>query len=78
MHQLQKTALGTIFLGSVETEADLEAAANLATHCHEYQEDVEDEAYFNGSKTCFDCRFRRWLSGGFSCLKNFPGTSHNK
>ena len=29
----------------------------------------EDEDYLAGAVNCFGCRYRRWTSGGFVCLR---------
>jgi hypothetical protein len=57
------------FLGSIENEEDTLAAVGIAAKCKEYSIDDDDEDYCEGARTCFNCRYRRWLSDGFECLK---------
>ena len=58
-----------IFHGSVENGEDLRAASSLAAHCAAYSIDDDDEDYCDRARTCFNCRYRRWLADGFECAK---------
>ena len=60
------------FIGFLEVQADLDAAAVLARACASYRVDADDEDYLDGARSCFNCRYRRWLAKGFSCAKDFP------
>jgi len=57
-------------VGSLDDPADLAAAAEIAAHCTAFAVDDEDECYLMGARSCFDCRARRWVPGGFSCLRD--------
>jgi hypothetical protein len=60
---------GAVFKGSLERPEDVAAAAAQAAGCAVYRPDDEDEDYLDGARTCFGCRYRRWVVGGFSCLR---------
>lgn len=60
------------FTGSLCSEGDLEAASGISTRCPSYRIDEEDEDYLEGARSCFNCRYRRWIAGGFSCVRAFP------
>lgn len=55
-----------IFAGNSE---DYALAVNAAIDCGEYIEDTEDEIVTADRVSCFNCRYRRWLSEGFCCMK---------
>ena len=62
------------FEGDIDEEADLRAAADIARECSAYAVDDDEECYLEGARTCFDCRYRRWRPGGFTCMKGLlPG-----
>ncbi|QEM70200.1 hypothetical protein FO488_10750 [Geobacter sp. FeAm09] len=64
---------GTIvFRGNLESDDDLAAAAHIAMACPSYRTDEDDEDYLERATSCFNCRYRRWLSSGFLCMKGFP------
>lgn len=71
MRQIVKDGDGFRFRGSIEdTEAEL-AASECAAKCPAYSIDDDDEDYCEGARTCFNCRYRRWLADGFECMKGF-------
>ena len=67
---LERTALGVIFRGTVGADEDLAEAARIAAACDEYRRDDEDEDLLEGALSCFGCRYRRWVPGGFTCVKD--------
>lgn len=71
MRQLIKGSGGLRFMGGIEVQDDLDAAAILALACYAYRIDEDDEDYLDGVRSCFNCRYRRWLAEGFSCAKGF-------
>lgn len=58
------------FRGSVDSDDDLAAAARAAAACGAYRRDDEDEDPLSGALSCFGCRYRRWVPGGFTCMKD--------
>jgi hypothetical protein len=61
---------GAVFIGSVDSDADLAAAATIALACAGFTRDDDDECYVDGDvPSCFNCRSRRWVTGGFTCMK---------
>jgi hypothetical protein len=69
MRQIREEAGRFIFIGTVEDEADLLSASEIAAKCSAYSIDDADEIFAEGSTTCFNCRYRRWLADGFECMK---------
>jgi hypothetical protein len=64
------TGAQAVFVGSVDDTDALLAAASIALACREYVRDDDDECYVEGdAPTCFNCRGRRWVRGGFSCTR---------
>ncbi len=61
------------FCGSIGNTDDLIAASEIARRCAAYSIDDDDEDYCEGARTCFNCRYRRWLADGFQCVKNLLG-----
>jgi hypothetical protein len=57
------------FVGSLDADGDIARAAALAAACGSYRRDDEDEDPLDGAVNCFGCRFRRWVTDGFTCLK---------
>lgn len=57
------------FVGSVDADTDVEIAMRLSAACGAFSLDDEDEDPLEGTRTCFGCRFRRWVPGGFTCLR---------
>jgi hypothetical protein len=57
------------FRGSVHSDDDLAAAARAASACGTYRRDDEDEDPLGGARSCFGCRYRRWIPDGFTCMK---------
>jgi len=46
---------------------DYDAAARAAEACHSFQEDVDEECVTDESRSCYNCRFRRWTADSFQC-----------
>jgi hypothetical protein len=57
------------FRGSVNDRDDVRIAGLIADTCPDYSLDEDDEDYCDGTRTCFNCRYRRWLAEGFSCVR---------
>ena len=70
MARVEVTEAGLVFLGTVSADADLAAAARIAAACAAYRRDDEDEDPLDGALSCFGCRYRRWVPGGFTCMKD--------
>ncbi len=64
-----------VFRGNLDSPDDLSDASRIAAACPAYMIDEDDEDYLAGARSCFNCRYRRWLANGFSCLKGFPRVS---
>ncbi|BCS55751.1 hypothetical protein [Geobacter sp. SVR] len=60
---------GISFRGDVANAGDLLAAALLAGKCPDYSIDDDDEDCCDSERSCFTCRYRRWLADGFSCTR---------
>lgn len=69
MGQIVRLNGGTMFRGDLEVTEDLLAAELLAGKCPAYAMDDDDEDYCDGARTCFNCRYRRWLADGFECAR---------
>ena len=70
MAPLRDTDAGPVFVGSVDAEADVAAASTVAAACPSFSADEEDECYIEGdAPNCFNCRGRRWVPDGFTCLR---------
>ncbi len=44
------------------------AAAKVAEGCLRFTPDEEDEWVADESRSCYNCRFRRWTAQAFACL----------
>ena len=69
MDRVLREGAAVWFQGDIDCQADLRAASGIAQGCSAYAEDDDDECYLEGARTCFDCRYRRWRPGGFTCMK---------
>ncbi len=71
VRQIKNEADNLIFCGTVEDEADLLSASEIAMWCPAFSIDDEDEVFCGGMGVvnCFNCRYRRWLRKGFECVK---------
>jgi hypothetical protein len=69
MRHTVKDASGFRFMGLIENTEDCLAASKIAARCPGYAIDEDDEDYCDGARTCFNCRYRRWLADGFQCMK---------
>ena len=70
MTWLDQSGAEAVFRGTVDLAADLTEAARIAAACSSYRRDDEDEDPLQGAVSCFGCRYRRWVPGGFTCLKH--------
>lgn len=70
MQQIVKDGGGVRFRGSVENAEDMLASSEIAEQCPVYSIDDDDEDYCDGVRTCFNCRYRRWLVDGFQCMRD--------
>ena len=48
---------------------DWSRAAAIAGSCAHFLLDHEDELVAEESRSCYNCRFRRWTERSFVCLK---------
>ncbi|MDY0341287.1 MAG: hypothetical protein RBS17_08745 [Coriobacteriia bacterium] len=70
MAPISHTPSGAVFVGDLDSAADLVETFSLASGCGGYSRDDDDECYVSGDElTCFNCRGRRWVSEGFTCMK---------
>lgn len=69
MGQVVNDADGLRFQGSIENPEDYRAALEIGAECPHYSIDDDDEDYCEGERSCFNCRYRRWLADGFQCMK---------
>lgn len=69
MATLHQAHGGARFVGSVDSDRDVEQAALIAAACAAYRADDDDEDPLGGAVNCFGCRFRRWAADGFACMK---------
>lgn len=70
MAPVQQTESGLTFVGDLDNAGDLLDTAAIAAGCVAYARDDDDECYAEGDDpTCFNCRARRWVPGGFTCMK---------
>lgn len=51
---------------------DWGAAARHAADCVAFRPDVEEEQIADERISCYNCRYRRWLATGISCLAPQP------
>ncbi|MGB4593433.1 MAG: hypothetical protein WBI63_06625 [Coriobacteriia bacterium] len=64
------TDSGLVFVGSLDDDGDLVATAAIAASCAAFSRDDDDECYLQGDDpSCFNCRARRWVRGGFTCAR---------
>ena len=62
-----------VFGGDVDDDCDLLTASMIALGCTVFSRDEDDECYVDGDEpSCFNCRGRRWVRGGFSCMRELP------
>lgn len=50
---------------------DWAGAAREAEQCARFREDVEEELVADESRSCYNCRYRRWTESSFICIN--PG-----
>jgi len=48
---------------------DYQQAATIAAACEHFAADVEDEWVCEDACSCYNCRYRRWTSESFQCMK---------
>ena len=58
------------FLGGRD---DWEGAARVAKNCPQFCPDLEDEFVADEPRSCYNCRYRRWTTTSFICLKRVKG-----
>ena len=46
---------------------DWPGAARMAARCSMFILDVEEELVADESRSCFNCRYRRWTAVSFTC-----------
>ena len=46
---------------------DFSNAARMAAGCPTFTPDVEEEWVADASRSCFNCRYRRWTADSFVC-----------
>lgn len=44
-------------------------AEQAALQCGNYSADYEEECFAYETVTCYNCRYRRWTSDSFECMK---------
>ena len=57
---------GRSFLPGRDAEDIAESAAK---ECGGFVRDYEEECFSDREVTCYNCRYRRWTSGSFECMK---------
>lgn len=57
------------FLGGND---DWGGAAREAELCAGFREDVEEELVADESRSCYNCRYRRWTGDSFICISAAP------
>jgi hypothetical protein len=50
------------------TDAPL-AAQQAALECGHFSRDYEEECFALEAVSCYNCRYRRWTSDSFECMK---------
>jgi len=73
MSRVVDTPTGLMFVGDLDDSVALQAAAHLAHGCAGFSADDDDECYVGEGRSCFDCGARRWVPGGFSCMRDRLG-----
>jgi len=48
-------------------QEDWQSAAILADSCLRFISDVEEELVADDSRSCYNCRHRRWTAKAFTC-----------
>lgn len=43
--------------------------ASIASNCPDFAPDYEEELLAEEEISCYNCRFRRWTEGSFTCSK---------
>lgn len=56
----------TVFTGGRNS---FDEAASVAQNCRFFKEDCEDELVCDDETSCYNCRYRRWTSDSFECMK---------
>lgn len=52
---------------------DWQGGHEIAFTCNEFNPDVEEEWLAEETISCYNCRYRRFISNGIQCLKSlFP------
>ena len=50
-------------------KVDYKAAAAAADLCALFAPDCEEECTADEERSCYNCRYRRWTSASFECVK---------
>ena len=56
----------SIFTGGKDS---YKAAVQTAESCSSFSEDCEDELFCSDAVSCYNCRYRRWTTESFECIK---------
>lgn len=48
---------------------DWQTTGRIATGCPHFCFDTEEEIVAEDVVSCYNCRYRRWTSGSFTCIK---------
>ena len=48
------------------------AAEEISLKCLFFKPDDEDEQVTDQDCSCYNCRYRRWTTDSFVCLKGYP------
>ncbi len=60
------------FMGDEKSENAFNATIVIAESCPSYVLDQEEEIQIPGTRTCYNCRYRRWAQDAFNCYNGFP------
>jgi hypothetical protein len=69
IYRMQDTVC--FFDGDDEDEA-LDVSMHIAGACERYTDDQDEERVAESVRACHNCRYRRWIQGGFTCRYGFP------
>ncbi len=58
---------GNVFTGGKDDWTD---AATAAECCADFHPDVEEEIVADDRVSCYNCRYRRWTTASFTCMKS--------
>ena len=52
-------------------------AAEAARRCAGFTDDEDDETITYDNRSCYNCRYRRWTTDSFECMKPYREVSEN-